>query len=127
MNLSLPTLVAVGAGGALGAILRVAVGQWLAGPFPWATFTVNAVGSLLLGAVLALHEVRPVSQSVLAFVALGFCGSVTTFSTFSFQSFDLLRQGAHGQAMANILLNVVVCIGCVALAHWVARMTLQPS
>lgn len=92
------TLLLVGAGGFLGSISRYAVTQltyrlW-GDLFPWGTFSVNIIGSLLIGIIygLAVHN-NWLSADVRIFLAIGFCGSFTTFSTFSFDTVQLLNTG----------------------------------
>jgi CrcB protein len=85
--------------------------------FPWGTLLVNAAGSFLLGLVLGsgfvAKELWLSSDSAYAFVALGFCGGLTTFSTFSLQTFSLVSDQAWGKALANILGSVALCVFCV--------------
>lgn len=95
--------VYVAVGGAAGAVLRFAAGQALGparpGAFPWHTFAVNVAGSLVLGLVLALvptddpRHLRPL-------LAVGFCGGLTTFSTFGYETVSLLQARAYGTAAA---------------------------
>ena len=90
-------------GGAAGSVLRYAAGQALGPPrpgaFPWHTFAVNVAGSLVLGIVLALvpaddpRHLRPL-------LAIGFCGGLTTFSTFGYETVALLQARAYGTAVA---------------------------
>lgn len=92
------TLLLVGAGGFLGSISRYAVTQLTSrlwgDLFPWGTFSVNIIGSLLIGIIygLAVHN-NWLSADVRIFLAIGFCGSFTTFSTFSFDTVQLLNTG----------------------------------
>ena len=85
--------------------------------FPWGTLTVNAAGSFLLGLFIGngfvAKELWLSSNDTYAFVALGFCGGLTTFSTFSFQTFSLISKQAWGKALANILGSVLLCVFCV--------------
>lgn len=98
-------LVAVG--GALGAILRYAVGQLLASrSFPWATLTVNVVGSFVLGVVLF----GPVDDDLAVLVGTGFCGAFTTFSSFSFETVDLWERGRRRRAVVNAVGNLVASV-----------------
>ena len=113
------TLLIVGLGGAAGALSRYyAIGwvQALAGiGFPWGTLAVNVTGSLALGFVLVwLQSVAP-SAELRDLVAVGFLGSFTTFSTFSWEALALLREGAWARAGGYTLASVVVCV----LACWV--------
>lgn len=100
-------------GGALGAVLRYAVGQLLSKPsFPWATLVVNALGSFVLGVVLF-----GVSRTdVLLLVSVGFCGAFTTFSSFSFQTVGLWERDEHARAVLNAVGNLLVSLLAFASA-----------
>ena len=91
-------LAAIAAGGALGAPARYGVAQLIhvaPGTFPWATFWTNVSGSLALGLVLGLLlEHFPPTRYLRPFVATGFLGAYTTFSTFAVES-DLLVKDGH--------------------------------
>jgi CrcB protein len=86
------TLVLVALGAAVGAPLRYLVDQWLARGKSWAagTFAVNVVGSLILGFLVAL----PADAAWQALAGVGFCGALTTYSTFGYETLRLLRQDA---------------------------------
>jgi fluoride exporter len=81
--------------------------------FPWGTLTVNMVGSLLLGflAAFASH----VSPALTATVGIGFCGALTTYSTFSYETFRLLENGARFYAVANVGASLLGGFGAVGL------------
>jgi CrcB protein len=85
--------------------------------FPWGTLVVNAVGSFLLGLVLGngfvAKDIWLSSNGAYGFAALGFCGGLTTFSTFSLQTFSLVSDQAWGKALANIVGSVALCVFCV--------------
>jgi CrcB protein len=104
---------------AVAAPLRYLVDGYIAeraeGAFPWGTFVVNAGGSLLFGLItgLALYHAFPQTPKVI--LGTGFCGSYTTFSTFSFETVRLVEEGALGQAIRNALSTLVVCAGAAAL------------
>jgi CrcB protein len=113
-------------GSALGGLLRYALTR-LTLPysigFPFGTILINILGSFLIGyfGTLTLQSGRyPVSDNLRLFVMVGICGGFTTFSSFSLQSFDLMRSGAWGRALANILLSVILCIAAVAAGHLLA-------
>ncbi|MEM9293419.1 MAG: fluoride efflux transporter CrcB [Acidobacteriota bacterium] len=108
--------LAIACGGALGACCRYAVARWvqrsslfaegpfsgLAGePFPWGTVMVNLSGCLLIGLAAGLLMRPEVSTSWRAFLLVGFLGSYTTFSTFSYETLALLRAGDTLAAFAN--------------------------
>lgn len=99
----------------MGAWSRAAVAQWAAvrfqGDFPWGTFLINLAGSFVLGLFLTWHLERgwfPPQARLL--VAVGWCASFTTFSTFSYESFKLFAMGQEWLAVGNILLSVCVCL-----------------
>ena len=95
-------IAAVAVGGALGTVARyeLALAEPVrSGRFPWATFTANMLGSLLLGiVVVVLAETRGSTGALRAFAAVGFCGGLTTFSTWMVESVLLTRDGARGTA-----------------------------
>jgi CrcB protein len=114
----------VGLGGALGAVARYLATDWMrtvaGGAFPWGTLAVNVIGSFALGFVLIwLQSVAPTAQAR-QFVAIGFLGSFTTFSTFSYETVTLIRTGAvwraGGYALGSMTLGILAVIAGVALA-----------
>ena len=127
--MSVSTCLIVMAGGALGTLCRYLV-SLLALPIsrgvPWGTIGINVTGSFLIGffGTLTLATGRyPVSENLRVFVMIGLCGGYTTFSSFSLQTFDLLRVGALGRAGINVVLSVVLCLAAVAAGHlWAAQL-----
>jgi len=121
------TCLLVMAGGGIGALARYAISVMLASAsrgFPWGTLGINVVGSFvigLFGALTVAHGRFPVSENMRLFVMVGICGGFTTFSSFSLQTFDLMRQGAMGRAMLNVALSVVLCLGAVAVGQVLAQ------
>ena len=113
-------LMTVGFGGAAGSIVRyllsggILAGQTLLG-FPAGTFTVNAAGSLLIGILLEAS----VSETLGWLLIVGFCGGLTTFSTFSADTVRLLRAGCYNAAAIYVALSVAVCIVFAALGMWI--------
>src|SRR5690348_6011893 len=119
------TYLWIGLGGAFGSIgrawLAVAVARITGPQFPWGTFLINMVGSFIIGCfgTPTVSSGRlPMSMDVRAFVMIGICGGFTTFSSFSLQTLDLMRDGRLGQALANIGLSVVLCLLAVAAGHY---------
>lgn len=107
--------LAIGAGGAIGAMARHGVGALalrLLGPnFPWGTLTVNFVGSAAMGLFIAWLAAREPHSSVLrAFVATGVLGGFTTFSTFALDAVTLYRDRTLTIAGAYVLASVVLSI-----------------
>ena len=102
-------------GAVLGAWSRYAVAEWTAhrytGIFPWGTFLINLVGSFILALFLTLHlEKGMFTPNLRAFVAIGWCASFTTFSTFSYETFRLVVEGQTGLAAVNVFLSVGICL-----------------
>jgi CrcB protein len=118
-------LAAIALGGALGTVGRyeLALAEPVtSGHFPWATFTVNLLGAFALGiAIVVLPERRPSTSVSRAFVAVGFCGGLTTFSTWMIESVLLTRDGRGGTAalylVVSLLLGLVAVLAGVALAR----------
>jgi CrcB protein len=102
-------LVALGA--AVGAPLRFLVdkhmvdrllrGTKLSTPLPWGTFTVNILGSFVLGMLTGVTD-----QTTTLLVGVGFCGAFTTYSTFAAETTALAASGRRGAALLNVVLNL---------------------
>ena len=106
-------LIAIASGGAIGALSRFGLQQWLApvysGRFPLAIFITNSIGSLCIGSIYVLIVERGVLPEVWrAFLMVGLLGAFTTFSAFSLDSLRLIEQGEGLIALSNIFANVVV-------------------
>jgi CrcB protein len=113
-------------GSALGGVLRYALTRatFPSSTFPWATILINVIGCFVIGffGTFTFPGSRfAASENLRMFVMVGLCGGFTTFSSFSLQTFDLLRTEAWPKAVANVLLSVVLCLGAVALGHMVAH------
>ena len=114
----------VGLGGAFGAIARYYATDWvriLAGDaFPWGTFAVNTVGSFALGFIMVWLQSMSPSAQTRHFIAIGFLGSFTTFSTFSYEAVSLARAGevwrAGGYAAGSVAMGVLGVIAGAMLA-----------
>lgn len=110
------TLLLVALGAALGAPIRWWVDRTVqlkwAPLFPWGTFIVNVVGSGLLGVLAAVWATN---ASVMALFGIGLCGSMTTFSSFAYETQRLATSGAKLVAVANVGLSLVVCLAAAAL------------
>jgi len=110
-------LLAVGAGGALGALARYAGTEILRSfgdGFPFATFAINVVGCFLFGLCYALH-VDAWSKPQAAGVLVGFLGAFTTFSTFAFEGLSLIEQGRYLAFAGNLVgQNVLGVLGVLA-------------
>lgn len=103
--------LAVGAGGAVGAMLRFAVSRSAAGTlgttFPWGTLLVNAIGAFAVGLLAAWFSLRlAAGPAIRALLLTGLLGALTTFSSFSLETLELAHAGAFARAGANVLANV---------------------
>lgn len=109
------TLLIIGLGGFIGANARYLVSTWavkqFGSAFPWGTLLINFTGSCLLGVFLTWAASRAtLDPRVRLFVAVGFFGAYTTFSTFANESLALLQAGNWIAAVSNVLGTNLVCI-----------------
>ena len=112
-------VLVVGLGGFLGSVLRYGVGgmvgRWKAGwTFPLETLLINVAGCLVIGFLAGLSETRGVfSGTTRAFLFIGLLGGFTTFSTFGYETFQLMRDGQWVAAGASTALQITLGIGGV--------------
>lgn len=117
-------LLFIGGGGFVGAVLRFFVSTWVQARsgsivYPFGTLSVNMIGCLLIGFLSALAENRSLlSAEARAFLLAGLLGAFTTFSTFSNETLNLLRDGRLDLAMLNAGSQVVFGVGFV----WLGRI-----
>lgn len=121
--------IAIALGGAAGAVSR----YWLSGlvdslnkgPFPLGTFTVNLVGSFLIGVVfILLAEKIHLVDSWRPIIMIGFLGAMTTFSTFSLDALLLLQQGNYNTALLYIASSVLICLLAAYAGMQISRFLL---
>lgn len=121
----------VALGGAIGALLRYQTGRWLThwlGPnmvtaFPWATLTVNVIGSLFMGALagfLARHGQG--GEQWRLFIGVGVLGGFTTFSSFSLEMMMLIERGQPFQALTYVLVSVLAGLSALYIGLIVMRI-----
>ncbi len=127
------TYLWIALGGALGSMARYACSSLAANAvgetFPWGTLIINVVGSFVIGffATLTGPDGRLlVSPDARQFVMVGVCGGFTTFSSFSLQTLNLVRNGDMVGAGANVVASVVACLLAVWLGHVGASALNQP-
>ena len=117
----------VGVGGFIGAILRYLVTNWVQDTLhtlslPYGTLTVNMVGCLLIGLLAGLTESRNLlGPETRALILVGVLGGFTTFSTFGYETIQLLRDGESLAAFSNVGLQL--CLGLVAV--WIGYSASQ--
>jgi CrcB protein len=118
------TVILIGIGGFIGAILRYTIGGWVQDnfvSFPFGTLAVNILGSFFLGLVMYLSEYQGVfNEETRVFLAIGILGAFTTLSTFSYESFRLLDNSNIMLLVINIVATVVLSILAVYLGKTVA-------
>lgn len=103
----LRTLFIIGSGGFLGSIMRylvqISVEKSILSSFPWGTFAANVAGSFIIGIVYALADKgNLLGTEWKMFLAVGFCGGFTTFSSFAYNNFNMLKDGVYGQLLLNV-------------------------
>lgn len=114
----------IGIGSALGGMARYACSRGVAlrygETFPWGTLLVNVSGSFIIGLIAAVTGPDSrfvVSPNIRNFLMVGLCGGYTTFSSFSLQTLELIRNRDFGEAFGNVVLSVVACMAAVALGY----------
>lgn len=114
-------------GGAIGSVARYWVAMLmlpLSRNLPWGTMTINITGSFAIAffGTLTLAQTRYAVPEIwrLAFM-IGVCGGFTTFSSFSLQTFEMLRSGAPGRAFLNVSLSVFLCLAATAAGYLLAE------
>ncbi|MDQ6649409.1 MAG: CrcB family protein [Actinomycetota bacterium] len=130
-RLQLHVVAAVAIGGALGAPARYGVERLLpAAPeaFPWATLLTNASGCLLLGVLLVLvHDRWPPTRYARPFLATGFLGAYTTFSSYALQVDLLVKDGHPSTAAAYAASSLLTCLGLAWLGIAIGRRLAGPA
>ncbi len=116
----------IAAGGGAGAVLRYLLSAFVNGRlrsfFPWGTFSVNVIGSFLIGLLFPLLSEKIPSSALRAFFIIGFLGGFTTFSSYALESVNLLMEGEAGLAAGNMLLNNIFCAAAAFGGIMVSRM-----
>lgn len=128
MTWSLLVLLAVtsAAGGAARFLVSGLVARGFGESFPWGTLVVNATGAFAVGVLAAAADSGVFAETSLAWPAAvtGFLGSYTTASSFSLQTWNLLRDGARARTAGNVLLSLLLCLCAVALGFVTTRTSL---
>lgn len=110
------TLLLVFLGGCVGAPVRYLTDRTIQSRhetvFPWGTLSVNLVASLILGILAGVGSHWGATTSAL--IGTGFCGALSTYSTFSFETLRLMQEGARFHAAANLALSLLAGVGAAA-------------
>jgi CrcB protein len=120
------TVLFIAGFGALGCLARYYLSSWvyalMGRGFPYGTLAVNIVGAFFIGFVMELSlRSTLISTNLRVGLTIGFMGGLTTFSTFSFETFKLLEDGQFVVALTNVLMSVFVCLLLTWLGIIVAR------
>lgn len=116
----------VAIGSALGGISRYflsnLVYKFLQPIFPYGTLTVNVIGSFLIGLfIFYLDSNKLISSDMRIFLTLGFCGGLTTFSTFTYETFSLIQNSEYLLAILNVIGNLVLTFIAITLAYFISQ------
>jgi CrcB protein len=122
-------LLLIAAGGSIGAVARYGVSNlvyaFMSESFPWGTLVVNVSGSFLIGMLAELFDAALFPAEWRSFLAIGFLGAYTTFSTYTLETVNMLRDGELKLATANILAGNVAGIAAVVLGIYVSRFIIK--
>lgn len=109
------TLLLIALGAAVGAPLRYLTDRFIQARhdavFPWGTLTVNVVGSLIMGFLVGAAAAGRLDPMILTVLGPGFCGALTTYSTFGYETLRLAEDGSRFLATANIVINLFAGLG----------------
>lgn len=105
-------MLLVGLGGIFGAIARFLLGKWITakktGPFPMGTWVINLSGSFVLGFLAVLHDGKAISDWVWFLCGTGFLGAYTTFSTFGYETIQLIQKQKAKIAILYVFTSVLL-------------------
>ena len=117
-------------GGGLGSLARYGVARLMPpaeladGEIPWFTLVANVMACIVLGVGIGLLSKEQLSRPLQLLLLTGFCGGFSTFSTFSYETFALLRAGANTLALVNVALSLVLGLVAIALGFFVMNRVL---
>jgi CrcB protein len=118
------TLLLVAAGAAVGAPLRYLTDRFIQARhdtiFPWGTLAVNIAGSFILGVLIGLAAAGRLDSAIVTVLGPGFCGALTTYSTFGYETLRLAEDGSRFLAVVNIAGSLLAGLGAAFLGVAIA-------
>lgn len=118
----LKNLILVSLGGMIGSALRYLAVHFIKHEsFPYATFTVNIIGSLLIGAIMGIAARQEGFGNWRLFLATGICGGFTTFSAFAWENMQLLNQHRYGSFVIYMGATLILGLGAVTLGYLITK------
>jgi fluoride exporter len=118
-------ILLVGLGGSLGSMLRYvsakSIDAKINSIFPYGTFTVNIVGSFIIGIVYALVLRKTGSDNWGVFLGAGFCGGFTTFSAFAVENLNMINQRMISTSLVYVVISISLGILAVATGTWIGN------
>ena len=100
--------------------VSLVMNKFIINPFPFATFTINVVGSLIIGLLFGLAGRQQLQVGTYLLLASGFCGGFTTFSTFALENVTLMQKGQSALALTYMGLSVVIGLLLCRVGMWLA-------
>jgi len=118
----LKNILLVGLGGMIGSVLRYLSSHFIRHEsFPYATFTVNIIGSFLIGAIMGIAARQEGFGNWRLFLATGVCGGFTTFSAFAWENLQLLNQERYGTFVLYTGTTLIAGLAVTALGYWITK------
>lgn len=122
-------LFLIAVGGAAGALLRYGIAgaahRYFGYDFPWGTLAVNLIGSFLIGVIWAVSERAPLPPGWSPFLLVGVIGAFTTFSAYTLETLNLLRNGEIALGILNVIGSNALGLGIVYLGFVCGRLLFQ--
>lgn len=118
-------ILAVGAGGFVGSVLRFLIYRFLENPqsgsWSWGTMAVNIIGSLLAGIIFGISQkTNLIPETLSLFLLVGFCGGFTTFSAFALDNLKLFQEGAYLQNFIYVASTILLGLAAIFIGHYLA-------